>query len=162
MTNDILRHWLWDNERWVSQDQLDLNDKALSTAESLTIATDADRNLTVIYTGLVSEIVDGELQDMMFFSDRPLEMPETTPVPLLTLTPTPLPTPTVTPTPGPSPTPTIVFSNEVTAGETDGSSILPAIFTREPLLFGLVPAVLLVLIVFLVGVQIRAIRGKGN
>jgi hypothetical protein len=162
MTNDILRHWLWDNERWVSQDQLDLNDKALSTAESLTIATDADRNLTVIYTGLVSEIVDGELQDMMFFSDRPLEMPETTPVPLPTLTPTPLPTPTVTPTPGPSPTPTIVFSDEVTAGEADGSSILPAIFTREPLLFGLVPAVLLVLIVFLVGVQIRAVRGKGN
>jgi hypothetical protein len=158
MTNETLRHWLWDNNSWLDQEELIMGDQALSRPGALTAAVAADGSLAAIYTGLVPDKVSGLLQDRLSFASRPLDAPEIVPTPLPTLIPTPLPTATSTPTPGPSPTPPVAFSTG--AGEATG--LLTPFFARIPqagVVFGLIPAGLLVLIVFLIGLRsVRADR----
>jgi hypothetical protein len=158
MTNETLRHWLWDNNSWLDQEELIMGDLALSRPGALTAAVAADDSLAAIYTGLVPDKVSGQLQDRLSFASRPLDAPEIVPTPLPTLIPTPLPTATSTPTPGPSPTPPVAFST----GASEATGLLTPFFARVPqagVVFGLIPAGLLVLIVFLIGLRsVRADR----
>jgi len=142
----------------VAQEELKLDDLSLSTAEALTAAVVADGTLAAIYMGLAPDESTGQLQDTLFFTSRPLDMPDRMPAPLPTLMPTPLPTATVTPTPGPSPTPTVVFSTEVSE-ETGPLTPYIASGPLTGLILGLMPAGLLVLVVFLIGIRwVRASR----
>lgn len=155
MTGDAMEHWLWDGERWTTQEQYSANDQSLVSVQNLTSTGTSDLDLAVIYSALIPEL-DGELlQDTMFMLRRPLEAPEITPTPLPTLTPTPLPTSTATPVPGPSPSPTVVFSPQVS---NEGGS-LPSIVSREPLAF-VIPAGLLGIVLILAGLRIRSTLGR--
>jgi hypothetical protein len=152
LTNETLQHWIWDNDGWLAQEELKMDGLVLSTAEALTAAIASDGSLAAIYMGQISDEASEQLQDTLFFASRPLDLPDTMPTPLPTLMPTPLPTATVTPTPGPLPTPTVVFSTELNNEQM--SPLMPIVGSSRwgGLVVGLIPAALLVLLVFLVGI----------
>ena len=100
-------------------------------------------------------IGDGE-QDLvrgLSFSAQQLDIPHAVPTPLPQITPTATPILEATPTPEPTPTSRAVFSPD----EDSGSQLPIPVDSSSPLssfLLGIIPAGLVVLIVFFVGVRV--------
>ncbi len=87
---------------------------------------------------------------------RPLELPAVLPTPLPTLTPTPTSPPQPTPTATPLPTPTLDFSG----GQADQLQVGPVSLPGSwaGLVVGAVPAVMIVLVAF--GIGVLLVRGR--
>jgi hypothetical protein len=146
-----LLDWLWDGERWVAGDNLDVpftGDGALGAAAS------PASQLVALYAGEIpgdTAVVESE-GSSLFSMDRPLEIPPALLAPQPTVMPTPEPTGTPAPTATPQPTPTLVFSTEQEAELIGAIPGLPA--ESSQILLGVVPAGLIVLLAFIVGVRI--------
>jgi hypothetical protein len=140
-----LQHWLWQDGRWSINEEAILTVAGVSEVYALAAAIAADGSLAVVYGAKAEE-------NNLFFTSRPLEWPSILPTPLPTWTPTPPSTPTATATPTPQPTPTVALPTEVPApgGPLGGGNLDIAL--------SFIPAGLLVMVAFLVG--IRAVRGR--
>jgi hypothetical protein len=140
-----LLHWIWQDGRWTIDEPAELAADPDGELYALSAAIAADGSLGVVY-GLAAE------ENSLFFTSRPLEWPSILPTPLPTWTPTPPSTPTATATPTPEPTPTVAIPTEVpiTNGPLGNGNLDIAL--------SIVPAGLLVMVAFLLG--IRAVRGR--
>ncbi len=148
-----LKHWIWIDKRWSPAEPLALQN---SNILGLTAATTTGGKLAVLYTVPIVDPETGVGENSAYFSSRELEIPVVTPTPLPVLTPTALPLATSTPTPTPLPTPTISFPTDID----DGEGLPLSLDTGNPLagpLLGIIPAGLLVIVVFFIGV--RFLRG---
>jgi hypothetical protein len=149
----LLKHWIWTDNRWSPAESSPLEN---SNIDGLSAAITTGGKLAVLFTAPVVNPESQISQDLAFFSSRELEIPAVSPTPLPTITPTPLPQPSFTPTPEPLPTPTISFPTDID----DGEGLPLSIDSGNPLtgpLLGIIPAGLLVIIVFFIGA--RFLRG---
>lgn len=148
-----LQHWLWQDERWLAEAGMEMEGVG-----ALTAVVALPNQLLTVYESLLPDAAqaDAAPQPNLFFAQRMLALPSALPTPLPTLTPTPQPTGAATATPALAATPTISFpvaaptSNAPLPGlpETNNSWIRLAM--------GIVPAGLVVVVAFFVGV--RAVR----
>jgi hypothetical protein len=148
--NGLLRHWIWIDTRWSPAETSALENSIIT---GLSAATTTGGKLAVLYTIPTIDPESGVGQNLAYFSSRELEIPAVTPTPLPTVTPTPLPQPSNTPTPQPMPTPTISFPTDID----NGGGLPLSIDSGNPLtgpLLGIIPAGLLVIIVFFIGARI--------
>lgn len=151
-----VRSWVISEGRWTTAEELKLGGNEI---EEFAAAATGGGDMHVIFSAYASGI--GALQDgqTIYHSSRHLELPQVQPTALPTLTPTPPPEATRTPTPAPMPTATTSFPTE--AGD-EGRLPIP-IDASNPLLgplLGIIPAGIVVLIAFFVGV--RLLRGDGR
>jgi hypothetical protein len=140
-----LQHWIWQDGRWSIDDPAELADDADSDVYALSAAIAADGSLAVVY-GVAAGA------NSLYYTSRPLEWPDVLPTPLPTWTPTPPSTPTATPTSTPEPTPTVVLPTQVPTGSG------PLGNGNLDIALSIIPAGLLVVVAFLLG--IRAVRGR--
>jgi hypothetical protein len=146
-----LKHWTWSGDRWNSGEMLEIADGDIERGISGAIGSGGD--LTVIFA---SETIGDNEQDLMrgmSFSTQQLDIPRTVPTPLPQITPTATPIPEATATPEPTPTARAVFSPD----ENSGSQLPIPVDSSSPLsssLLGIIPAGLVVLIVFFVGIRV--------
>lgn len=148
-----LRSWVISAGRWTLAEELGLGGVEI---DEFAAAATGGGDMEVIFSAFPSGIGAEQGGQTIYHSSRRLELPQVQPTPLPTLTPTPPPEVTRTPTPAPMQTATPSFPTE--AGEQGG---LPLPFdTSNPLtgpLLGAIPAAIVVLIAFFVGV--RLLRG---
>jgi hypothetical protein len=148
-----MRSWVISDGRWMTAETLKLGNSAI---EAFAAAATGGGDMDVVFSAYASGIGAQREGQTIYHSSRHLELPQVQPTPLPTLTPTPLPAATGTPTPAPMPTATTSFPTD--ASEQGG---LPfPIDTSNPLtgpLLGAIPAAVVVLIAFFVGV--RLLRG---
>ena len=147
----FLSHWIWSDDRWNEEESLDV--EGVNTLGSLAGAIAPGGDLALIFSGGISDLDESDVHSEIFFSSRQLELPQFVPTPLPQLTPTPTQMPDATPTAQASPTPQIDFSSNADQG---GQLPLP-VDSDNPLsssLLGIIPAGLVVLVVFFVGVRI--------
>ncbi|MCA9921105.1 MAG: exo-alpha-sialidase [Anaerolineales bacterium] len=149
-TDLLLQEWIWNGERWTSGEALDLGLTAVG-ADAITAVQVPDGALGIIYSTLLMDTETAALEDYLIYTSRSLADPEFEPTPLPTLTPTPLPTATLTPTPAPSPTPTVAIPQF--GSEQPGFALGPisANSSSGGIILGVLPAVLIVGLVFAVG-----------
>lgn len=150
VNNNVLQHWMWENNRWTIETEASLETDTVGNVSNIgaTIATNGD--LVVVFA------VDG-LDTTLYYTSRSLELPEILPPPTPEPIQTPVITPTVTATTVPPPTatlpPTPVPNNlslpNADSGENDSA---------WEIAFSFLPAVLLVGVAFFFG--LRAIRGS--
>ena len=152
-----LKHWLWRDSRWLQEEGMPLQKEAID-ADGIAAALLPDETLTVIYSSLVTQLVDDQLYDKLLFTQRQWELPSVTATPLPTLTPTPQATPTATPTPPPSPTPTLAIPTTQEDSQTLQIGPLDTGSLTGRLLLGIIPAVLIVAIAFAIGLRFRRQR----
>jgi hypothetical protein len=143
--------WVWDGERWAADENLDVPftaEGALGAAASLA------SQLVALYAGEIpgETTTASEAGSSLFNMDRPLDIATELLAPLPTLTPTPMPTGTPAPTATPQPTPTLAFSAEQNAGLIGPIAGLPA--ESSQILLGVLPAGLIVLLAFVVGIRV--------
>ncbi len=151
----LLQEWLWDGLRWEAGESADLGDVA-TNASAISAVAAPDSTLGVLYTTLFFDETAEKLQDSVYYVYRLWDAPDVLPTPPPTLTPTPPPAPTETPIPEPSPTPTVSLAALAEQGIAPGP--LRADSPIGGILFGLIPATLLLLIVS--AIAIRIIRAK--
>jgi hypothetical protein len=141
-----LYQWVWQDERWQAEPALPLGEGIPLTFAEPAAAAVTDRQLGFVYLASPS----GEAGQALAFSRRQIELPDVLPTPLPTLMPTATPTPPPTATPQPEPTPTLDFPTEQQPGSTIS---LPLPDDRlSSLVTGLLPALLLIVIAFIIGV----------
>lgn len=140
-----LYQWLWQDGRWQAEPPVPITHSRSATFTDPAAAAVADHSLGVIYLDWPTAAD----QPTITFSQRPIELPETLPTPAPTLAPTATPTPPPTATPLPQPTPTLFFPTD----EQPGSSFsLPLPDDRlASSISGVIPALLLVIIAFIIG-----------
>jgi hypothetical protein len=145
-----LNHWIWIGDRWEPGEGLEID--TVNSVRGFSGAVAPDGNLGLVLAAGLSGSNEEEFPSGVFFSEHRLELPEVAPTPLPTLTPTPSPTPSPAATAAPIATPTAVFPTEA-----DSGSQLPIpLESNDPLagsLLGIIPAGLVVLIVFFVGLR---------
>ena len=147
----MLLEWLWDGARWRLGEGRVL-DPGVIEAEGITAVAAPDGRLGVIYANLFLDEISGQLQNALFYTER-LWNVAAVPTPLPTLTPTPQPLPTFTPAPQPSPTPTIGFSTALDADEGFHLGPLSVNDDVDRLLLSVIPALLIIIIVFVIGLR---------
>jgi len=148
-----LKHWIWIDNRWSPAESSPLENSDIT---GLSAAITTGGKLAVLFTVPTINPESGVGQNSAFFSSRALDIPAVTPTPIPTITSTPVPQPSFTPTPEPLPTPTIPFPTDID----DGEGLPLSIDSGNPLtgpLLGIIPAGLLVIIVFFIGA--RFLRG---
>ena len=144
----LLHEWIWDGERWQEGAPLDLGLQAVG-ADALTAVQDPAGNLGVLYSTLLLNTDGNEPEDYLLYTSRQLEETGFEPTRLPTLTPTLLPPPTSTPIPAPTATATVTLPQINNNPET-GISVGPIDSNTQTggILLGVLPAILLVVIVF--------------
>lgn len=154
----VLLEWLWDGARWRTAQGATLT-HGVAKALGVTAVADPNGRLGVLYDNhLLLDSGEPQLQYVIAYTERAWETPSVLPTPLPTLTPTPPPQPTDTPTPLPSPTPTPAFSR--TEDNNAGFSI-GGVNTESSsgiLIISLIPALLIIVIAFVVGLRIARSR----
>ncbi len=145
-----LLDWLWDGERWVQEDSLDVP----FTGEGvLGAAANQASRLVALYAGEIpGEPLENSEGSNLYSMDRMLEIPAELQGPAPTLVPTPVPTGTPAPTATPAATPTVSFSTTRDAGFIATVPGLPG--ESGQILLGIIPAGLILLISIFVGVRI--------
>lgn len=151
----LLQEWLWDGSRWQPGQNADLGELA-TNADTVAAAAAPDNTLGIMYGSLLLDEESGLLHNYLQYTNRLWEAPGELPTPLPTLTPTPLPEPTQTPIPEPSLSPTIPLSTIASQGGSAG--VMGSNNPIGSILFGIVPAALLVLVAFVFG--LRLVRSK--
>jgi hypothetical protein len=145
-TIPALQHWLWNGGRWSRAEDLSLKDSL--AINELTAAIVPGAGLGLVYSGQILDETTQQLQNSLSFSIRPLGSQSNAAVPTLppvtTLVPTPTLTPTVARPPSSSPVPTLAVIAEVA----------PASGQQNALASGILPAGLIVLVGFAVGLLV--------
>lgn len=150
-----LQHWIWDGQSWGSAQSLEVMNGALSRIGGLAAAVSPSGQFAVVYGAEVLEADGGNVNQALFFANRPLELPAGAPTPLPPLTRTPALVPTKTPTPAASPTPPVVLpENGGQTGLSLGEDPSNNVWLGS--LIGPIAAGLIVLVVFVV-----TLRGVG-
>ncbi|MFN2123804.1 MAG: sialidase family protein [Candidatus Promineifilaceae bacterium] len=149
-----LKDMIWNEERWTASDDLTV---PFSAGGQLAAAGDRQIQLLVLHSGRIPGTNDDEESPGdLYFMWRPFDIPPEQMAPLPTLTPTPQPTATPEPTATPQPTPTIAFTSEQ---DNDFISQLPKLpvgkdASASLILLAILPAALIVLLGFLVGIRV--------
>ncbi len=121
-------------------------------ADALTAVQDPNGKLGILYSTLLINPVDNKLEDYLLYTSRQLEETGFEPTRLPTLPPTPSPLPTSTPSPAPTATATVALpqvNNNPETGISIGS--INSNTQSGGILLGVLPALLLVVLVFGVG-----------
>ena len=141
-----LYQWIWQDERWQTQPPLHLNNSLPHSFADPAAAAATNQQLGFAYLSLPSD----NDNPIIAFSQRPINLPEVLPTPLPTLLPTATPTSLPTATPLPEPTPTLIFPTEA---QSDRGLSLPLPDDRlASSLTGIIPALLLIIIAFIIGI----------
>jgi hypothetical protein len=120
-----LQHRIWDGERWMSSDSLNLDLDSESDIGSLVSAASPHGNLAVVFSVQPDER-DSGLEEELFFTARSIELPEDLPTSLPpapvapVVTPNPTLEPAVSPTPTSAPDLSALGPVENTGGSWDG------------------------------------------
>ncbi|MEM7116211.1 MAG: hypothetical protein AAF614_27490 [Chloroflexota bacterium] len=152
----VLQHWIWQDERWLPEAKISVADHDGIFGGSI---EENGRLLALYETLLINEANDTERN--LFFANREIVLPEILPTPLPNVTPTPAETAVVDTIPTPEPTATIVFPSEAP----ESASPLPGLpatnnsFVR--LALGIIPAGLIVVVAFFIGIRAMRISSKG-
>jgi hypothetical protein len=150
LEGSTLHHWMRQEDAWEEGDTMALDRDVTVTGAPLAVVTSADGDLFVGYVGRYFNEEANDEEDGLFVASRSLTYPAETPTPQPTLTPTPQPSPTPAPTATPSPTATASFAP---LSSSDGSRPLTGTNSMiVRLASGIIPALLLVLVIFVVGV----------
>jgi hypothetical protein len=150
LEGSTLHHWMRQGAEWTEGETLTLDRDVSVTGAPLAVVTNADGALFVGYIGRYVNAETNNEEDALFVTSRSLTYPAEQPTPQPTLTPTPEPSPTPAATATPAPTATASFAP---LSSTDGSRPLTgtnSLVVR--LATGIIPALLLVLVIFGVGV----------
>jgi hypothetical protein len=148
-----LRSWVISNGRWMSAEGLKFGGNEI---KEFAAAATGGGDMDVVFSAYASGIGAQPERQTIYHSSRRLELPQVQPTALPTLTPTPAATATMTPTPAPMPTATTSFPTD----QSEQGGLPIPIDTSNPLtgpLLGAIPAAIVVLIAFFVGV--RLLRG---
>lgn len=146
-----LRQWIYEDDRWVTGEGLDLD--ALGNIGSVSAAVGSGGDLDVLISGQMVESEDEIPRSGLFFTNHRLDLPEVLPTPLPSLTPTATPLSLPVSTRAPTPTPTVFFPRD---SDQNGTLLLP-IDADDPFtgsLLGIIPAGIVVVVVFFIGVRI--------
>jgi hypothetical protein len=148
-----LRSWVNVDGRWMTAEGLKLGGSEIDEFDA---ATTGGGDMDVVFSAFASGIGAQQEGQTIYHSSRHLDLPQAQPTALPTLTPTPRPAATSTPTPAPMPTATTSFPTEA---DQEGVFTLPANMSNPVIgpLLGAIPAAIVVLIAFFVGV--RLLRG---
>lgn len=138
----FLLEWTWDGARWQIGEELELS-PTMFGADALSAVYLPENLLGVLYGSLIQDPETEGLEDNLLYTSRLLDETAVEATPLPTLTPTAEPSPTVSPTPAPSATPTISFAETPLANNSNTQNS-----RTNGILFGLIPAVAIVGIVF--------------
>jgi len=129
--NHSLQHWTWNNEKWIRNEDLDLGTDLMAPSDSMTSAITPGGDLVVIYSNIVVEKDNEDLENNIVFTARSIDLLESDQSSILhSPTPTSLPTsePTIQSTSDPKimQTPTFELSSINEAGsQTQGSANNP-------------------------------------
>ncbi len=151
----VLQAWDWDGTRWTVGDGLQLPEEMLG-ADAVTAAMTQNGRIGVAFSVLFPNSESEQLQDTLVYTSRSWDAPNATPTPLPTLTPTPPPQPTATLQPTPTATPVIPLTDP--AVEPDRGFSVGPLSTNDPvgsIVLSILPAVLIVGIIFAIGLRIR-------
>ena len=96
----ILRHWLWQDGRWVVSENSELAYAPNTDVISMAATVSSDEELDLVYSTITDTELSEVLQNNLFFTNRSLELPSVMPV-------EPTSTPAPVNTPSPSATPTV-------------------------------------------------------
>jgi hypothetical protein len=123
----ILRHWLWEDGRWVVDENSELAYAPSTDVTSMAAAVSSEADLNIVYSTMTDTELSEVLQNNLYFASRFLDLPAfvqaeptSTPAPVNT------PSPSITPTTQPVNTPTLEPTNATDLNplgslETDGS-----------------------------------------
>ncbi|HLE16323.1 MAG TPA: sialidase family protein [Anaerolineales bacterium] len=117
----ILRHWIWEDERWSVNENVELGYEPTSQISAMGVTASPNGKLDLIYSTIKGTELSGVLQYAISYLDRPLELPVDLPaLQANTPAPTALPSPPAQPTFEPAstiqPTPTPDLSGLSLAG----------------------------------------------
>jgi hypothetical protein len=102
-----LQHWVWTGDQWLKREDFELDADDIMKLNSLSAAASPTGRVAVIFSGTIKEESSlSDLENMLLFSIRALDIsiPPSTPRPVLLSSPTPTPQPAVEPTITPTPT----------------------------------------------------------
>jgi hypothetical protein len=106
----VLEHWVWDGERWNTDQSLQLDSETTNTVNALVAAVSAEGNLWVLFENQTGDEASGTLQNNLLLVNRKVETSagaaEPEPLPQVTATPAPTPTATAAAEASPAPTAT--------------------------------------------------------
>jgi hypothetical protein len=146
--SNVLQHWIWDGQHWVSSDSLNLDLDLETNIGHLASAASPLGDLAVIFSTRPDNPDSGS-QEQLFFAARSIEQPEglATPLPVASATPVVIatPTPELTAPPAPTPTPDLSALGAASSGGNVGGS-------WDGLVIGAVVAGTIVALVFGIGV----------
>ena len=126
--NLILQHWLWEDERWSSEKNLNLGNQ-IPYIDNLISAISTKGKLVVVYPSVLIDDKSNPLKNNFFYTYRSLDLIGLTPAPPTALTPMPTEIPTITgtletvSTPTPTPTSIPTLPPDLTAGPGPGFHI---------------------------------------
>jgi hypothetical protein len=112
-----LQHWVYDGERWVTNQGLDLKQISIDADSQLSAVIASDGRLSAVFSGSIRNPSSGQVQHGLFFTSRLLEDVTMPVVPENQDTPAPNPTPTATVQSQPSPVPTQTLPSFEQLGE---------------------------------------------
>jgi hypothetical protein len=108
----ILRHWLWEDGRWVVSENTELAYAPSTDVISMAATVSSDEELDLLYSTITDTELSEVLQNNLYFTNRLLELPSVIPVePTSTPAPVDTPSPSATPTNPPINTPAIEPTN---------------------------------------------------
>lgn len=159
-----MQHWVWDGLRWLEDEGFVLPPDNVAISPYVSAMTRLN-SIDVLFTGTwpVAPAEDeaaggGEStglpaqispnQNVLYYADGRLDLPEVTPTPLPTVTPTASPTPTLTPTPQISTTAVPDLPPNLQDGADQSGLSNPIL----QLVLGILPVLLIVGLVFAIGV----------
>ena len=108
----ILRHWLWQDGRWVVSENTELAYAPSTDVISMAATVSSDAELDLVYSTITDTEFSEVLLNNLFFTNRSLELPSIMPAePISTPAPVDTPSPSATPTNPPINTPAIEPTN---------------------------------------------------
>jgi hypothetical protein len=151
-SNDVLHHWIRDNDSWIVEAEASLETDTLGDIYEVGALVASSGEMTVMFAVAGEENALYHTERLLTLPDIPptptsepaQPTPESSPTPAPTETPAPSPTATMLPTPSPSPVSTLPFI-------TGENSILDIAVT-------VLPVILLVGVAFFFG--LRSVRGR--
>lgn len=95
-TSYALQHWVWDGERWVTNQGLDLKQISIDADSQLSAVIASDGRLSAVFSGSIVNPSSGQAQHGLFFTSRLLEDVTLPVLPVVQETPASNPAPTAT------------------------------------------------------------------
>jgi hypothetical protein len=158
--NYALQHWMYDGERWATDQSLDIANTVNSGLSNLVALVSSTGNLAVSFSGTTVDPVSGASLDNLFYTSRSLEIPASAPTPLPPLTPTPIVVSTPTPQLQASPSPTAQAGSGTIPLDQLPSQPDDPVNAWLASVVGPIVAGLIILVVFIVGVRGVGLRRR--